>query len=153
MAELVQQAAEAWRARAAYTSISIDATDVLPASAWADAARIRQVVDNLVSNAVKYNVDGGSIAVRTSSDGTSTFIDVQDTGVGISAEDQRRLFEQYFRARRDVEGSGLGLSISRDIVRAHGGDITVRSAPGTGSTFTVRLPAQPRGPGDRELHA
>jgi signal transduction histidine kinase len=111
------------------------------------------VVDNLVSNAVKYNVDGGSIAVRTSSDGTSTFIDVQDTGVGISAEDQRRLFEQYFRARRDVEGSGLGLSISRDIVRAHGGDITVRSAPGTGSTFTVRLPAQPRGPGDRELHA
>ncbi|ODU78888.1 MAG: hypothetical protein ABT08_02845 [Microbacterium sp. SCN 71-21] len=153
VAELVQQAAEAWRARAAYTSISIDATDVLPASAWADAARIRQVVDNLVSNAVKYNVDGGSIAVRTSSDGTSTFIDVQDTGVGISAEDQRRLFEQYFRARRDVEGSGLGLSISRDIVRAHGGDITVRSAPGTGSTFTVRLPAQPRGQGDRELHA
>jgi signal transduction histidine kinase len=141
VADIARASAEAWRPRAAERAVTIVTRDVEPARAFADPLRLRQVVDNLMSNAVKYNRDGGEASISCTSDGESTWIVVRDTGPGITTADQERLFERYFRARNDVEGTGLGLSISRDIARAHGGDITVRSSRGVGSTFMVQLPA------------
>lgn len=140
VAEIVRACAEAWRPRAAENSVTIVTRDVEPARAFADPLRLRQVVDNLMSNAVKYNRDGGEASIGCASDGESTWIVVRDTGSGMTAVDQERLFERYFRARNDVEGTGLGLSISREIIRAHGGDITATSERGIGSTFIVQLP-------------
>ncbi|WP_243227771.1 ATP-binding protein [Microbacterium sp. CIAB417] len=144
VAELVAATAEAWRPRAAERALTIDTSGIEPAGAFADPLRLRQVMDNLVSNAVKYNRDGGAIFLGCTTDGSSTWILVRDTGTGIAEPDLDRLFERYFRARTDVEGTGLGLSISRDIVRAHGGDITVRTSRGLGSTFMVQLPVDER---------
>ncbi|WP_159500862.1 PAS domain-containing sensor histidine kinase [Microbacterium sp. 18062] len=141
VAEIVRASAEAWRPRAAERTVTIVTAGVEPARAFADPLRLRQVIDNLVSNAVKYNRDGGEVSLGCTTDGVETWILVRDTGSGIPAADQERLFERYFRARTDVGGTGLGLSISRDIARAHGGDITVRSDRGVGSTFMVQLPA------------
>jgi signal transduction histidine kinase len=140
VAAIVRSSAEAWRPRAAERAVTILTGDVEPARAFADPLRLRQVIDNLVSNAVKYNRDGGEVSLGCTSDGETTWILVRDTGTGIAEADLGRLFERYFRAQTDVEGTGLGLSISRDIVRAHGGDITVRSSRGIGSTFMVALP-------------
>jgi signal transduction histidine kinase len=141
VSDIARACAEAWRPRAAERAVTIVTRDVEPARAYADPLRLRQVVDNLMSNAVKYNRDGGEASIGCTSDGRSTWIVVRDTGPGIADADRERLFERYFRARNDVEGTGLGLSISRDIARAHGGDITVRSSRGVGSTFIVELPA------------
>ncbi len=141
MAKLMLGAAQAWRPRAAERAIGISLSGVEPARAYVDPLRIRQVVDNLISNAVKYNRDGGEVSLGTTSDGVSTWMMVRDTGLGISEADQARLFERFFRARTGVDGTGLGLSISRDIVRAHGGDLIVHSTPGVGSTFIVQVPA------------
>lgn len=115
-----------------------------------DPQRMAQVVDNLVSNAVKYTPAGGAVAVSVSRDGNRVEIAVSDTGVGIDAADRDRLFTRFFRARhsaeQEIQGVGLGLNITRSIVEAHGGRIEVDSEVGRGSTFRVRLPvgsAQP----------
>ena len=108
----------------------------------ADPMRLRQVVDNLLSNAITYNRDGGTVFLGTTTDGTSSWVLVRDTGIGISEADRSRLFQRYYQAgspRRT--GTGLGLAITRDIVRAHGGDLALHSTPGAGSTFIVKLPA------------
>ena len=141
VAAIVRTAAEAVRAVAAERAITVSVEGVEEARAFADPLRLRQVVDNLLSNAVKYNRDGGEVVVGTTTDGVATWILVRDTGIGIAAADQERLFERYYRARTGVDGTGLGLSISRDIVRAHHGDLIFQSAEGVGSTFFVRLPA------------
>lgn len=111
--------------------------------------RLRQVVDNLVSNAIAYNKDGGTVFVGTTTDGASSWILVRDTGVGISEEDRSRLFQRYYKAGGERRaGTGLGLAITRDIVRAHGGELGLHSAPGVGSTFIVKIPAvAPEGDG------
>ncbi|MDQ1128394.1 cell wall metabolism sensor histidine kinase WalK [Microbacterium sp. SORGH_AS_0888] len=140
LAVIVRTAAEAWRARADERAITISVEGIDTAPAYVDPLRIRQVIDNLVSNAVKYNRDGGEVTLGTTTDGESSWVLIRDTGIGISDADQDRLFERFFRARTGVDGTGLGLSISRDIVRAHGGDITVHSASGAGSMFMVRVP-------------
>ena len=107
----------------------------------ADPGRLRQVIDNLLGNAIKFNRDGGAVDVTVSTDGEATTIAVRDTGVGIAAEDQEHVFERFFRASEDVAGNGLGLAISADIIKAHDGTLTVASDPGVGSTFTIVLPA------------
>lgn len=122
-------------------AIRIDVDDVGPISAFIDPARMRQVVDNLVSNAIKFNRDGGAVTLGASTDGVHTWFLVRDTGIGLTDEDRLRVFERFFRAESGVPGTGLGLAISRDIVRAHGGEISVTSTPGLGSTFLVQLPA------------
>ena len=140
--ELVAAAATDALPRAAGRAITIDVTGLEPATAWADPLRLRQVVDNLVSNAIAYNKDGGTVFVGTTTDGTSSWILVRDTGVGISDADRSRLFQRYYKAGADRRaGTGLGLAITRDIVRAHGGELALHSAPGVGSTFIVKLPA------------
>jgi signal transduction histidine kinase len=140
--EVVRAAAADAQTRATARAITIDESGLEPATAWADALRLRQVVDNLVSNAIAYNRDGGTVYVGTTSDGTSTWILVRDTGVGISEADRSRLFQRFYKAGAERRGgTGLGLAITRDIVRAHGGELGLHSAVGVGSTFIVKLPA------------
>jgi len=140
--DLMRGAAADALSRAAARAITIDETGLEPANAWADPLRLRQVVDNLVSNAIAYNKDGGTVFVGTTTDGTSSWILVRDTGVGISDADRSRLFQRYYKAGGERRaGTGLGLAITRDIVRAHGGELALHSAPGVGSTFIVKLPA------------
>jgi two-component system, OmpR family, phosphate regulon sensor histidine kinase PhoR len=110
----------------------------------ADPTRIRQVVDNLVSNAVKYTAPGGEVTVTLEGHDDEVVLAVQDTGMGIAQEDLDRLFTRFFRTRdaesRAIQGIGLGLAITKSIVEAHDGRIEVESEVGRGSTFVVRLP-------------
>lgn len=109
----------------------------------ADVMRLQQVVGNLVSNAFKYSPEGGYVEVTLSADCECGILQVTDQGLGIDAAELPHIFEPFRRATRSaraIPGVGLGLSISRRIVAAHGGRIDVRSTPGLGSTFTVRLP-------------
>jgi signal transduction histidine kinase len=108
-----------------------------------DAARLRQVLANLIDNAVKYSPDGETVEVRATSVDGRVLIDVMDRGDGIAPEDQRLIFEKFGRVRGQGSkpGSGLGLYISRSIVEAHGGSLAVSSIPGQGTTFTVALPS------------
>ncbi|KYG06783.1 hypothetical protein BE21_32795 [Sorangium cellulosum] len=109
-----------------------------------DPVRIEQVLNNLVANAIKYSPQGGAVQVAVAREGAEVTIAVADQGVGIAAEDQRRLFERYWRApssRCVAPGVGLGLWAARRIAEAHGGRIDVTSAAGEGSTFTLRLPS------------
>jgi Histidine kinase-, DNA gyrase B-, and HSP90-like ATPase len=112
-----------------------------------DRRRIYQVVDNLVSNAIKYNLDGGQVTVQLQGGLEEAVISVKDTGIGIHRKDQARIFERYFRARdgieKKIEGSGLGLAITRAIVERHGGRIWFDSRSGEGTTFFVSLPLIP----------
>ncbi|GAB3799657.1 hypothetical protein GCM10028798_13030 [Humibacter antri] len=111
-----------------------------------DGARIKQVVDNLISNAAKYTPEGGAITVRLGRGDDTVEIAVADNGRGIGKSDQARLFDRFFRTRdvreAAIQGVGIGLTIVKTIVDAHGGVIVVESEPGQGSTFTVRLPAR-----------
>ena len=105
-----------------------------------DAQRLRQVLVNLVGNAADASTPGTAVTVRAMpADGAHIAIEVEDHGRGIDANDLPRIFEPFFTTRPD--GTGLGLAICHKVVRAHGGDITVRSALGHGSTFTILLPA------------
>ncbi|MHC1609254.1 MAG: sensor histidine kinase [Candidatus Methanofastidiosia archaeon] len=112
-------------------------------SAWVDGDRISQVLWNLLSNSVKYT-ESGSICLTLDIEGDNAVISVEDTGVGMSESDQKKLFSKFFRADnkvvRDAGGTGLGLAIVKEIVAAHNGTIDVRSEFGKGSKFTVRLP-------------
>ena len=109
-----------------------------------DASRLAQVVDNLVSNAIKFTPAGGSVTVRLSSFGEMVVVEVADTGMGIPAADLERLFERFFRSRNATQnailGTGLGLSIVHAIVEAHGGRISATSAEGAGTIFRIELP-------------
>ena len=116
-----------------------------PGLALADQRRLKQVLLNLISNAIKYNRPGGSVTLQAFADGDDWIrIEVIDTGVGMSAEELARLFTPFERLdapRRGVEGNGLGLAVSKGLVEAMGGSLEVVSSPGVGSAFSVRLPA------------
>ena len=145
---IVHSAIESIAPRAQDHGIRIEVDDLAPAQALVDGRRVRQVIDNLLSNAVKYIPRGGSVTVSVTDDPQSVTVTIADDGPGISASEQARLFERFFRGdavrKSSTHGSGLGLAISRDLVRAHGGEITVRTAAGEGAAFTVRLPREPR---------
>lgn len=120
------------------------AVETEPVLLRGDRARLRQLVVILVDNSLKYASEGGRVWLRCRVDGSRAELVVSDDGAGISAEDQKRIFERFYRA--DVErtrskgGTGLGLAIGKWITEAHGGRITVESQPGEGTTFRVRLP-------------
>jgi signal transduction histidine kinase len=114
--------------------------DYLP-RASVDAARLVQVLQNLVSNAVKFTSPGGEIAIRAAAKNGEALIAVRDTGIGIPAEDLPRLFDRFWQATGSRRGgAGLGLAIAKGIVEAHGGRIWVESEVGRGSTFTFAVP-------------
>ncbi|MDN4612606.1 sensor histidine kinase [Arthrobacter burdickii] len=116
--------------------------------AVADPVRLAQAVDNLLTNAVKYNRRGGSITLDASLNGDGLTVAVEDTGIGIEAEELHHVFDRFFRSpsvrTTAVPGVGLGLLITKSIVGEHGGSITVRSEPGQGTCFTILIPQPPR---------
>jgi signal transduction histidine kinase len=109
-----------------------------------DERKIKQVLLNLVSNAVKFTPEGGSVEVRAAPTDGVVEISVSDTGIGIAAEDHEAIFEEFRQVGSDYahkrEGTGLGLTLARKFVELHGGRIWVKSQPGHGSTFTFSLP-------------
>jgi PAS domain S-box-containing protein len=110
----------------------------------ANPIRIRQMLDNLIGNAIKYTLREGSVRVSMSMQGDQIILKVEDTGLGIPAEEQGRVFEKFYRATNTVEGvegTGLGLAIVKSIVDSHQGRVWVESTVGKGSSFTVLLPA------------
>ena len=110
----------------------------------ADERKVKQVVVNLLANAVKFTPDGGAVTLRAVRENGEVRLAIHDTGIGIAPEDQERIFEEFqqasHRSEKSREGTGLGLSLSKRMVELHGGSIMVESAPGKGSTFTVTLP-------------
>ena len=132
------------RAESRGVSIDVDLPDSAPvAGVHAD---LEAVVKNLVSNAVKYNREGGSVRVHLRTDGASRVMTVTDTGIGIRQQDLPRIFERFYRVdtarSRETGGTGLGLSIVRHAVERHGGSVQVESSLGEGTTFTVTLPIE-----------
>ncbi|HLB19911.1 MAG TPA: HAMP domain-containing sensor histidine kinase, partial [Gaiellaceae bacterium] len=109
-----------------------------------DRQRLAQVIDNLLSNALKFTPANGSVGVSVIARENTALIEVADSGLGISPADQKKLFTRFFRTekaiRKAIQGTGLGLSIVKAIVEGHGGEITVESAEGKGATFRVTLP-------------
>jgi signal transduction histidine kinase len=122
-------------------SVVAQGSDTVPA-VRADRERLKQVLMNLVDNAVKYSPTGGEVGVRAWTDNGRVMVAVEDQGPGIPHEQQRLIFEKFGRANvgGGKPGSGLGLFIARSIAEAHGGTLAVRSAPGQGATFTLELP-------------
>jgi signal transduction histidine kinase len=122
--------------------VTVNADDV--AHVIGDKQRLAQVIDNLLSNALKFTPPNGSVAVSMVARGATVLIEVADTGLGISPADQKKLFTRFFRTeaamRKSIKGTGLGLSIVKAIVEGHGGEITVESAEGKGATFRIVLP-------------
>ena len=112
----------------------------------ADREALRCVLWNLFENAVKYSPECERVQVALAANGRHVEIAVRDHGVGIPRGEQRRIFERFVRGsaarERNIRGTGIGLALARQIVRAHGGDITVDSEPGQGSTFRVFLPME-----------
>ena len=124
--------------------LSFESPSSLP-SVWADEDRLRQVVLNLINNAFKFTPAGGRITLRAKEGGANLVVEVQDTGRGISKEEQERLFEPYHRLESEVghlSGLGLGLSLSKMLVELHSGKIWVKSQKGKGSTFGFSIPLE-----------
>ncbi|MFE5082757.1 sensor histidine kinase [Streptomyces mirabilis] len=151
--ELLEQVVAAHRVGAEAAGIGLrtrtDGTSAPTGSgtAWIDAdpVRMRQALGNLVSNAIRHTPDGGTITLSARKEEDQVVLEVADTGSGISAEDLPSVFDRFWRAEksrsRRTGGSGLGLSIVRQLVAAHGGTVAVASELGAGSVFTLRLPA------------
>ncbi len=109
-----------------------------------DGEALRELVDNLLSNAIKFTPEGGRVDMRLGVEGSNAVLTVEDTGIGIAPEDQGRIFERFYRVdkarSRQLGGTGLGLSIVKHVALAHGGNVSLKSAPGRGSTFRVQIP-------------
>ncbi len=116
-------------------------TNVPDVSVWADSKLLRRVLTNLVSNAIKFTPTG-FVRIGAKETKKCYFITVADSGIGLSEQEQKGLFQKYHQVHADKPGYGLGLFISRQIVEAHGGTLDITSAPGKGSTFTVKLPKE-----------
>ena len=144
VAELVRSSVSAALPRAAAAKVRLHAEAPERLEAHVDSARMSQVLDNLVSNAIKYSPNGGDVVVSLGSEGSELVCHVSDSGMGMSEKDQAEVFKKFFRTgnvrNTSIPGVGLGLSISKAIVEAHGGSIQLRSALGEGTTFTVKVP-------------
>ncbi len=143
VADAFEQIRAAHESRAAQAGVvlSVAAPDLVLV---ADPLRLRQVLDNLVANAVRYVPAGGSVSMSAARDGSDVLITVADTGAGIAAEDVPHVFDRFWRAdksrTRGTGGSGLGLAIVRKLTEAHGASVAVTSTPGEGTAFTLRFP-------------
>jgi PAS domain S-box-containing protein len=145
LAVVVREAMDRWREALRRSECALDLRVAEGVQGYWDRRRLEQVIDNLVANAVKFGA-GQPVVVEVSGEpgGERVHLAVRDHGIGISPEDQRRIFERFERAvpTRHYGGFGLGLWVVRNIVQAHGGDVRVSSEPGKGSRFEVTLPAR-----------
>lgn len=145
LSDFLRQVVDEMQPQAAGKSLTLELARPLPdgETVYGDRERLKQVMINLIDNAIKYTEPGGSITVRTSREARGVAIHVQDTGCGIAREHQARIFERFYRVDRDrsreVGGTGLGLAIVKHIVEAHGGTIRVESEEGKGTIFTYTL--------------
>jgi signal transduction histidine kinase len=146
--ELLENAASMVRERATRQGIGLTvATDRSVGAMEGDERKVKQILFNLLSNAVKFTPGGGKVTLAASATDGQVEISVHDTGVGISVEDQTRIFEEFYQvgASRTQEGTGLGLALTRRLVELHHGQLSVESEPGVGSTFTVTMPLHQTG--------
>ncbi len=145
--QLVASAVETARPAADEKGVTLAVVLDHPSEVTADRSRIAQVLDNLVSNAVKFTNGGGNVTVTLAGDGDSLQLVVADTGIGVPTDEQGQVFSRFFRAstatQRAIPGTGLGLAISRALVEQHGGTISFASREGEGTQVTVTLPATP----------
>lgn len=144
---LVQESLEVVRAQAESKEIKLD-TEIDPSltPVHGDRKILKQLLLNLLTNAIKYSPPESVVTVALRSEGNEVLMEVRDTGRGISPDDQKRLFQRFYRAgdaQDEVQGTGLGLVIAKRIAESHEGSISVESTLGKGSTFTVRLPERP----------
>jgi signal transduction histidine kinase len=144
-AELTSRAVEEIRPTAADKGVTLEVVADHPPLVNGDRNRLTQVLDNLVSNAVKFTNDGGTVNVSVSAQGDDVRLVVADTGIGVPVEEQGQVFSRFFRAstatRLAIPGTGLGLAISRALVEQHGGTITFESQEGEGTQVVVTLPS------------
>jgi heavy metal sensor kinase len=141
---LVQEVYDQTQILAAQKQVDLRLDRIEPVVIQGDPERLRRLLRNLTNNAIKYTLSGGQVALSLQHGSDRAAIRVTDTGMGLSAEEQARVFQRFYRSDNarlhDAEGSGLGLCIARSIAEAHGGTIELDSTPGVGSTFTVFLP-------------
>jgi signal transduction histidine kinase len=148
----LRDAARAAMETAAHEALALGVTVSLlapdPVRLVADRGEIEIVLNNLLSNGVKYNRQGGRVDLALRTEGPSVIIEVTDTGIGMTEEEAARLFDEFVRIKnektRGILGSGLGLSIVKKLSLLYEGDVTVSSRPDEGSTFCVRLNRMPR---------
>jgi len=138
--EVVEQA----RVLAEAQGVSLESKSIAPLTIVGDRVHLRRLLLNLVDNGIKYTPAGGRVTLSLDQTGEWAALHITDTGIGLAAAEQERIFQRFYRTPEAVsqgqEGSGLGLCIAQSIATAHGGRIEVQSAVGYGSTFTVLLP-------------
>ena len=144
LATVAASAAEDWEASFAAAEVCFT-RQLEPAPVLADPGRLHQVISNLLSNALKFTPSGGSVELTLSAVAGQARLEVSDTGAGIAPEDQPHVFDRWWRGpgAAQASGSGIGLAVAAELVRAHQGTIEVASQPGKGSRFTLTLPLAP----------
>jgi signal transduction histidine kinase len=144
LAELTTTTAEQMALMAEDKKIIITCDTVQPVPVKGDRARLKQVVVNLLDNAIKYTPDGGTVHLKVAAVNSHAIIEISDTGIGIPLESLPHVFDRFFRVdqarSRRPDGAGLGLAIVHSICQAHGGEVTAESVIGKGSRFCVSLP-------------
>jgi signal transduction histidine kinase len=156
LASILRESAAHLAPPAAPRRIALDVRADAPIPFAGDAGLLRQLFDNLIANAIRYNREGGRVDVTGEAANGRVTVSVRDTGIGIPADHLPHLFERFYRVdggrSRAAVSAGLGLSIARWIAKAHGGSIGVESEPGKGTTFRVTLPVieTPSSPRDAE---
>jgi len=145
LARLAEKVVDGFRTQTEVHTFELDFPADFPPT-WGDPERLREVLSNLVSNAVKYSPEGGTVWIGGRLDGAGTTIYVADKGMGIPPEEQDHIFERFYRVEsglhRRTEGTGLGLYLVKAIIEAHGGRVWVESAPGRGSIFMFTIPGR-----------
>jgi len=146
LAAVAEQCIDAARPRAERSGIALELERNGETAASGESRRIAQVLDNLVSNAIKFTPRGGRVTVRVAREGPSAVLEVSDTGVGIPEPERESVFERFYRSTtavdKQIQGTGLGLHIAKAIVEAHDGRIAIATHPAGGTTFRVELPTR-----------
>jgi heavy metal sensor kinase len=144
LAQLALSTAEQMRLMAEDRDVDIDLSALQSAVVWGDRARLKQIIVNLLDNAIRFTPPGGEVALRTASDDSGSVFEISDTGIGIPASSLAHVFDRFYRVdaarSREDGGAGLGLSIVRSICTLHGAELDVKSRPRVGSSFRVRFP-------------
>jgi len=144
--DCVEKVTQGYYAEAAARKVHLTVRAPERQTIYGQPEQIARIIANLLENALRYTPANGSIDVVCAAERGVVAIEVRDNGVGIAAENLERIFDRFWRAdgARADGGSGLGLAIARSLARAHGGDVSAKSRPGAGSTFTIRLPLRPQ---------
>jgi signal transduction histidine kinase len=146
LGSLATESASSRRAQLRSAGVGLSTETGASVPVQADPDRVDQIIGNLLSNAARYSGEGSRVIVRTYPEAGWGVLEVEDDGPGVPAEDLPRLFDRFWRANSDSGGSGIGLAIVAELVRAQHGSVQAHSAPGSGLLVRVRLPAAVPGP-------